>query len=398
VTNSSQRGLCHGKKSELESLVEQPIAATDRSQCGLCHGKKSELESLAEQPIAAPNSSQRGLCHDKKSERVLLAARAKCLKPHESSCASKVACAKCFNSHKSSCASKVAHAKCLNSHESSCASLLVARAKCLNSNESSCASLLAVRAKPLKSNKAHTITPSLSLKFIGESILKEAQFAQTTFQAFKFIVASTSIANFQLIVDLFLIPNREGACAVPITHYSASEGDQILSSASDKSILFSLTTIHVEWLIVEFIKTDINVQGSRAPSTTFPTMHNRKSKFIVASHDSKTFLHFSKGIAIFFEGDQENANNRNDTEDDDVVVWQKSNLPSLLLLTSAISTQAAFDTSAPLDTLAATASFGQISLIDLSALSNYWLIGLIGVINLDLICASALASVALLAC
>jgi hypothetical protein len=59
-----------------------------------------------------------------------------------------------------------------------------------------------VLAKPLKSNEAHTITPSLSLKFIGESILEKAQFAQTTFQAFELIVALTSIADFQLIVNL----------------------------------------------------------------------------------------------------------------------------------------------------------------------------------------------------
>ncbi len=131
--------------------------------------------------LVQPTIPNERLCHDKKSEQVLLAAHAKCLKPHESSCASKVADAKCLNSQESSCASKVACAKCLNSHESSCASLLVAHAKCLNSNESSCTSLLAVHAKPLKSNKAHTITPSLSLKFIGESILEEAQFAQTTF-------------------------------------------------------------------------------------------------------------------------------------------------------------------------------------------------------------------------
>jgi hypothetical protein len=189
----------------------------------------------------------------------------------------------------------------------------------------------------------------------------------------------------KMIFDLFFIPNREGARAVPITHYSASEGDQSLPSASDKPIMFSLTTIHIQWLIVEFIKANINVQGSRAPSTTFPTMHNRKSKFIVASHDSKTFLHFSKSIAIFCEGDRENANNGNDLEDDDVVVWQKSNLPSLLSLTSAISTQAALDASAPLDTLAATASFGQISLIDSSTLSNHWPIGLIGFIGLGLV-------------
>jgi hypothetical protein len=63
------------KKSALESLVEQPIAATDSSQntlpaaldpsasfYGLCHGKKSELESLAEQSIAATNSATKIPC------------------------------------------------------------------------------------------------------------------------------------------------------------------------------------------------------------------------------------------------------------------------------------------------------------------------------------------------
>ncbi len=72
-TNTQPCGLCHGKKSELESLAEQPIATTKSSQCGLCHGKKSELESFAEQPIATTNSSQRGLCHGKKSELESLA-------------------------------------------------------------------------------------------------------------------------------------------------------------------------------------------------------------------------------------------------------------------------------------------------------------------------------------
>jgi hypothetical protein len=40
-------------------------------------------------------------------------------------------------------------------------------------------------------------------------------------------ISNAKLANndFQLIVDLFLIPNREGARAVPTTHYSASEGD-----------------------------------------------------------------------------------------------------------------------------------------------------------------------------
>ncbi len=70
-------------------------------------------------------------------------------------------------------------------------------------------------------------------------------------------------------------------------------------------------------------------------------------KFIVASHYSKTFLHFSKGFSIFCEGDQKSANNG---KDDEVIVWQKSNLPSLLSLASAISIQAALDALAPYDT------------------------------------------------
>jgi hypothetical protein len=72
-------------------------------------------------------------------------------------------------------------------------------------------------------------------------------------------------------------------------------------------------------------------------------LHNRNSKFIVVSHYSKTFLHFSKGIAIFCVGDRENTNNGNDTEDDEVIIPQKSNLPSLLSLASATSTLAELD-------------------------------------------------------
>jgi hypothetical protein len=66
-TNTQTHGLCHSKKSELESLAEQPTAATDSSQRGLCHDNKSEPESFADQPgideeinhpIAVTNSSQ----------------------------------------------------------------------------------------------------------------------------------------------------------------------------------------------------------------------------------------------------------------------------------------------------------------------------------------------------
>jgi hypothetical protein len=41
------------------------------------------------------------------------------------------------------------------------------------------------------------------------------------------------------------------------------------------------------------------------------------AKLIVASHYSKTFLHFSKGFAVFCEGDQESANNG---QDDEVII------------------------------------------------------------------------------
>jgi hypothetical protein len=47
-------------------------------------------------------------------------------------------------------------------------------------------------------------------------------------------------------------------------------------------------------------------------------------------NDSKISLHFRKDCGIFCEGDQENVNNGNDMEDNDIIVWQKSNLLSLL--------------------------------------------------------------------
>jgi hypothetical protein len=66
-TITQPRELCHGKKSELESLAEQPIAAANSSQRGLCHNNISEPESFVDQPgideeidhpIAATDSSQ----------------------------------------------------------------------------------------------------------------------------------------------------------------------------------------------------------------------------------------------------------------------------------------------------------------------------------------------------
>ncbi len=114
---------------------------------------------------------------------------------------------------------------------------------------------------------------------------------------------SHSNYDFQLIVDLTLIAHREGAHAVPISLYSASEGD------------FSVPA--------NFGNKDY--YGAKAPPTLFPKL--QKAVFIVASHYSKTFFHFSEDFTIFCEGDQENANNGNNTEDNEVIVWQKSNLP-----------------------------------------------------------------------
>jgi hypothetical protein len=188
-----------------------------------------------------------------------------------------------------------------------------------------------------------------------------------------------------LIFDQFLIPNHEEACAVPITHYSASEGDQSLSSASDKSITFSLTTIHVQRMIVEFIKADINVQA-RAPLTTFPMPHNKKSEYIVASHYSKTFLHFSKDFAIFCEGDWENMNNENNSKDNEVVVRQKLNLPSSALLASVLLAFASLALVhiclvGHMDPISLVGLSGQISAISLD--SHNSLGSLVGGIRLD---------------
>jgi hypothetical protein len=76
---------------------------------------------------------------------------------------------------------------------------------------------------------------------------------------FQWAAMSHSNYNFQLMFDLTLITYCEGARAVRISPYSAFEGDQNLSSASDKLIMFSLTTIHIQQLIVAFIKPNANI-------------------------------------------------------------------------------------------------------------------------------------------
>jgi len=60
------------------------------------------------------------------------------------------------------------------------------------------------------------MTPSLSFKYIVESISVGARFDPTIFRAFKFIVVLTSFANFQLIVEFNAIPHSERECNASI--------------------------------------------------------------------------------------------------------------------------------------------------------------------------------------
>ena len=212
------------------------------------------------------------------------------------------------NQHESSCASLLAaYAKCLNSHKSGCAlSKIISIAKPSDEEnlvdrifETSDAfnrrRLIVTFIKPnanipfsnseaemhkavsdsrerqlndriidinplllLPFQEALMITPSLSLKFIVESLSEGARFDPTTFQAFALIVTLTYIVNFHLVDDFDLILHSEGA---------------------------------------------------QAPS----------SALIVGYPSSKISFHFCNKCRIFCEGDQENASNGNDTEDDEVV-------------------------------------------------------------------------------
>jgi hypothetical protein len=69
------------------------------------------------------------------------------------------------------------------------------------------------------------MTPSLSFKYIVESISMRARFDPTIFPAFKFIVALTSFADFQLVVEFNVIPHSERECNASIIF-----GDKAASS------------------------------------------------------------------------------------------------------------------------------------------------------------------------
>ena len=57
-SNLSSKRLKYSLSQKQDAELPSKIIDTQNSQmCGLCHDKKSEPESLAEQPIAATNSS-----------------------------------------------------------------------------------------------------------------------------------------------------------------------------------------------------------------------------------------------------------------------------------------------------------------------------------------------------
>jgi hypothetical protein len=132
----------------------------------------------------------------------------------------------------------------------------------------------------------------------------------------------------------------------------------LLSVQDNSAIMMAKHASYSLQLIVTFIKPKANIPLSDLEGAQHAQINLQTFQLIVTSHYSKTFLHFSKGFTIFCEGDRENVNNGNNTEDNEAIVWQKLNLPSLLSLASAISNQAALEALVELDTLAATASFG----------------------------------------
>jgi hypothetical protein len=69
LNNLLSKRVKYNLSQKQDAELPSKITDTQNTQtCGLCHNKKSELESLEEQPIAATNNSQHGLCHGKKNQ------------------------------------------------------------------------------------------------------------------------------------------------------------------------------------------------------------------------------------------------------------------------------------------------------------------------------------------
>jgi hypothetical protein len=125
-------------------------------------------------------------------------------------------------------------------------------------------------------------------------------------------ISNAKLANndFQLIVDLTLIPNREGLCAVPITSYSPSEGAhtacrfivELDAAAKDvqavlQPTLASVPTPHFEGAGAQ--------SGRQEDSERVRAAESQSGQMIVDSvseDNSKIFLILQNDHAIFCEG------------------------------------------------------------------------------------------------
>ncbi len=128
--------------------------------------------------------------------------------------------------------------------------------------------------------------------------------------------------DFQLIVDLTLIPNREGLCAVQITSYSPSEGECNFSVSEGVQ---AQSNIQV-YCCVDFVALII------IPNFTEASM------LIVKYHYSKISLPFCEDSRIFCEG----VNDVDDDEDKDIGCSKTpaSDNQSRLFITSLSSSSA----------------------------------------------------------
>jgi hypothetical protein len=77
----------------------------------------------------------------------------------------------------------------------------------------------------------------------------------------------------------------------------------LLSVRDNSAIMMATHTSYSLHLIVTFIKPNANIPLSDLKGAQHAEINLQTFQLIVVFHYSKTFLHFSKGFAIFCEGD-----------------------------------------------------------------------------------------------
>ncbi len=115
---------------------------------------------------------------------------------------------------------------------------------------------------------------------------------------------SHSKINFQLVADLILILNCEGAHVVPITFYSISEGTHVAPNTfCDRSFKLIIACIYFSSIFQDFSSSNFQlvvdytlILHSEGAKTTL-------SMLIFGCGYSKTSFHFCKDCLIFYEGE-----------------------------------------------------------------------------------------------